>query len=239
MDNLKKILILGASSDIGIKLVENLLSNNWLVVAHCSTNSSALVKLKHKNLKIIKLNFEKVNENNYLKKFNFFFIFKYDAFVNLIGFVDKVSLKKTNLKKLFKIFKINTFFPMLIMKKIIEGMLKNSYGRILNCSSIGVKFGGGYNSFNYSFSKYALEFIPIAYKEWAKKNVLINNLRIGVTNTKIHKKMNKHQELKERIKLIPMNRMAKPEEISNYISFLISKKNSYMTGETLVASGGE
>ena len=97
MDNLKKILILGASSDIGIKLVENLLSNNWLVVAHCSTNSSALVKLKHKNLKIIKLNFEKVNENNYLKKFNFFFIFKYDAFVNLIGFVDKVSLKKTNL----------------------------------------------------------------------------------------------------------------------------------------------
>ena len=165
--------------------------------------------------------------------------FKYDEFVNLIGFVDKVSLKKTNLKKLFKIFKINTFFPMLIMKKIIEGMLKNSYGRILNCSSIGVKFGGGYNSFNYSFSKYALEFIPIAYKEWAKKNVLINNLRIGVTNTKIHKKMNKHQELKERIKLIPMNRMAKPEEISNYISFLISKKNSYMTGETLVASGGE
>lgn len=239
MDKLKKVLILGASSDIGIKLVEKLLSNNWLVVAHCSTNRKVLIKLKHKNLRIIKLNFERVNENDYLKKFNIFFTFKYHAFVNLIGFVDKVGLKKTNLKTLFKIFKINTFFPLLIMKKVVGNMLKNYYGRILNCSSIGVKFGGGYNSFNYSFSKYALEFIPKVYKEWAKKNVLINNLRIGVTNTKIHKKMNKNKDLKKRIKLIPMNRMAKPEEISNYISFLISEKNSYMTGETLVASGGE
>ena len=153
MNKLKKILILGASSDIGIKLVEDLLSRNWLVYAHCSNNRKVLIKLKHKNLKIIKLNFEKINEKNYLKKFNIFFTIKYEAFVNLIGFVDKVSLKKTNLRTLFKIFKINTFFPMLIMKKIIETMLKKSYGRILNCSSIGVKFGGGDNSFNYSLLK--------------------------------------------------------------------------------------
>ena len=36
--------------------------------------------------------------------------------------------------------------------------------------------------------KHCLEFIPNSYKIWAKKNVLINNLRIGLTNTKIHKK---------------------------------------------------
>ena len=75
----------------------------------------------------------------------------------------------------------------LIIRNNINYMLERKWGRILNCSSIGVKFGGGVNSYNYAFSKNCLEFIPNAHKEWANRNVLINNLRIGVTNTKIHK----------------------------------------------------
>ena len=39
--------------------------------------------------------------------------------------------------------------------------------------------------------KISVEFIPGKYKFWAENNVLINNLRIGFTDTKIHKKMNK------------------------------------------------
>ena len=119
-------------------------------------------------------------------------------------------------------------------------MLSQNWGRILNCSSIGVKFGGGINNYNYSLSKHCLEFIPSRYKSWAKKNVFINNLRIGVTNTKIHKKMKrKSSTMKKRLKLIPMNRMAEPKEISNYITNLTTDKNSYMTGQTVTVSGGE
>ena len=107
-------------------------------------------------------------------------------------------------------------------------------------SSIGVKFGGGVNTYNYSLSKHCLEFIPSRYKVWAKKNVFINNLRIGVTNTKIHKKMKRKSSImKKRLKLIPMNRMAEPKEISNYITNLTTDKNSYMTGQTVTVSGGE
>jgi NAD(P)-dependent dehydrogenase (short-subunit alcohol dehydrogenase family) len=45
--------------------------------------------------------------------------------------------------------------------------------------------------------------------------------------------------IKKRIKLIPMNRMAEPEEISIYITNLTTDSNSYMTGQTLAVSGGE
>jgi len=72
-----------------------------------------------------------------------------------------------------------------------------------------------------------------------KKNVFINNLRIGVTNTKMHKRMKRKLMIKKRIKLIPMNRMAEPEEISIYITNLTTDSNSYMTGQTLAVSGGE
>ena len=49
----------------------------------------------------------------------------------------------------------------------------------------------------------------------------------------------KSSTMKKRLKLIPMNRMAEPKEISNYITNLTTEKNSYMTGQTVTVSGGE
>ena len=94
-------------------------------------------------------------------------------------------------KNITKSLRINTLFPLIIQQKIILGMKKRKYGRILNGSSIGVKFGGGKNTFNYSMSKHLNEFVPRDYKDWAKKGLLYNVLRIGTTNTKIHPKINK------------------------------------------------
>ena len=51
--------------------------------------------------------------------------------------------------------------------------------------------------------------------------------------------MKRNLEMKARIKLIPINRMANPKEISAYIMNLTTDNNSYMTGQTLTVSGGE
>ena len=45
--------------------------------------------------------------------------------------------------------------------------------------------------------------------------------------------------MKERIKLIPINRMATPKEVAIYIVKLATEENSYMTGQTISISGGE
>ena len=129
---------------------------------------------------------------------------------------------------------------MIILRHVLKKMVKNKYGRILNGSSIGIKFGGGEKSFNYSLSKHILEFIPSVIKKIANKNIIINNLRIGVTNTKIHKRLKRNQTtMRKRISLIPLKRMASSKEIAEYICFFISEKNSFMTNETLNISGGE
>ena len=111
-------------------------------------------------------------------------------------------------------------------------MIKIQFGRIVNGSSIGVKFGGGESTYNYSLSKHTLEFIPSYIKKLSKKNILINNIRIGVTNTKLHSKI-KNKVINKRTKLIPIGRMGETHEIANYIYFLISKNNSYLTNETI------
>ena len=237
--NLKNILILGASSDIGAELINQINKREYTIFAHYSKNLKKNKVTNERNLKLIKADFEKINNKNYksliLKKFNH----NYDCIVNLVGFIDNKSYENTTLEDIFCSLKINSIFPMLIIRNSIKKMLKKKYGRILNCSSIGVKFGGGQKSFNYSFSKHCLEFIPHSYKAWSKKNVLINNLRIGLTNTKIHKKNSKNKFLSKRINLVPMQRMASTKEIADFIIKVIDEKNSFMTGQTLSISGGE
>ena len=83
-----------------------------------------------------------------------------------------------------------------------------------------------------------MEFIPSEYKQWAKNNILINNIRLGVVNTKIHKKI-KNKSIESRKKMIPIGRMAEINEVNYLITHLLSSNNSYVTGQTISISGGE
>jgi len=242
MKNIKRhVLILGGSSDIGIEVIKFFLKLGWKVTAHYNKSKNKLDKInkKTKKLNLIQFDFSDYEnpfiERLIMRKFDG----KYDSIVNLICFLDNKSFEKTSLKDVLKSLCANSLIPILIEKIALKGMLKKKWGRILNCSSIGIKFGGGKYTYNYSLAKHSLEFIPSCYKDWAKKNVLINNLRIGLTNTKVHKRYKKNIKMSKRIKLIPMNRMAESSEISKYINDLVTEKNSFMTGQTITVSGGE
>ena len=242
MKNKKKhVLVLGGSSDIGIEVVKNFLQLKWKVTTHYFKNKKKLAILKKgsRQLNLVKLNFASHSNFNIEKLITKKFNEKYDSIINLIGYVDNKGFENTDLNSILRSLTVNAIIPILVEKKLVKKMLVQKWGRILNCSSIGVKFGGGADSYNYSLSKHCLEFIPSIYKSWAKKNVFINNLRIGMTNTKIHKRMKKNLTIKKRLKLIPINRMAQPQEISTYIVNLTTDTNSYMTGQTVILSGGE
>ena len=81
------------------------------------------------------------------------------------------------------------------------------------------------------------EFFFSTYKNFYSSNILINAIRIGVTNTKIHK--NKGNNLKKRINLIPIKRMAKVSEVVNYLYFYASEQNALSTESIIEITGGE
>ena len=236
MADKRKVLILGGSSDIGIEVINILLKKDWSITAHYNSNLNSLKRFEGK-INLIKFDFK--NDKNVEKKINKKFKGNFHSIINLIGYIDNKSYKNTNYKSLIKTLTINAILPSFVIRKAIPFMLKEKWGRIVNGSSLGIAYGGGENSYNYSLSKHLMEFIPGKYKFWARNNVLINNLRIGFTDTKIHKKINKTLKGRKRINLIPVRRMAKPIEMANYLVFLASEENSFMTNETLSATGGE
>ena len=87
-----------------------------------------------------------------------------------LNFEEK-SFKNTNLKSILSSLMINALIPTFIIRNIINLMLKKKWGRIVNCTTIGIKFGGGEFSYNYNLAKHCLEFIPNKFKFWAKNNV--------------------------------------------------------------------
>ena len=117
-------------------------------------------------------------------------------------------------------------------------MIKKKWGRIINSSSIGVKFGGGKNNYEYSLSKHLNEFIPNYLRNLADKNVFYNTIKIGLTDTKIHKKLS-NKDLITRTKLVPVKRMASPKNIANYIFYIASTDNQFITNEIINITGGE
>ena len=229
---MKKILILGGNSDIGIKLIDRLLEQNNFEMHIHYNKKIPHIKTKCK-IKLIKKNLFYLN----IKNINNYFDNNYDIIINLIGYVTKQSFLNLNIKEIQKTILINSLIPFLIIKNSLKSMVKNKYGRIINTSSIGVKFGGGSDTFSYSISKHLNEFIPNDIRKLYSQNIYYNTLRIGVTDTKFHKKIN-NKSMTSRVKLIPVKKMANTSDIVEYIIFLILK-NNFITNEVISISGGE
>lgn len=123
-------------------------------------------------------------------------------------------------------FNVTNFF--------IQRMLRNKYGRIVNMVSVsGVKGTAGQT--NYSAAKGALVAATKALaQEVAKRNITVNAVAPGFIKTD----MTEGLDEKELIKLIPVNRFGEAEEVADLVSFLVSKKASYITGEIININGG-
>ncbi len=135
--------------------------------------------------------------------------------------------------------RLNTLSPFFVAQKAISQMkLQGNAGRIINVSSIGVKYAGSDTTLHYTAAKAALETITRSLaKIVAPCNILVNAVRPGVTDTDAveHYVSDKH----ERVSQIPLKRMAHPSEISNMILFLASSAGDFITGQIIAVSGGD
>ena len=127
---------------------------------------------------------------------------------------------------------LNGFFN--VTNHFIQKLLVNKYGRIVNMVSVsGLKGTPGQT--NYSAAKGAVISATKALaQEIAKRNVTVNAVAPGFIKTDMTSALDE-KELK---RMIPANRFGEAEEVAHVVSFLVSKKSSYITGETININGG-
>ena len=88
----------------------------------------------------------------------------------------------------------------IVTQRIIQNM-KKKLGKDTLCPVSELNLGDRKILFVYSLSKFMNEFFPRPLRNLTKYNILINTLKIGLTDTKLNK-VDKNKNMKKRIKLI-------------------------------------
>ncbi len=133
----------------------------------------------------------------------------------------------TNLKSVFNMTKL-----------VIKPMMKARSGSIVNMSSIvGITGNAGQSS--YAASKAGIiGFTKSVAKEVASRNIRCNAIAPGFVETDMTNYLKEGAGADEFLKVIPLSRFGKAEEIANATLFLASEMGSYVTGQVLSVCGG-
>ena len=126
----------------------------------------------------------------------------------------------------------------ILMREISKKMINNKYGRIINITSIWSCVTRPGRSL-YTASKFAMAGLSKTIAvELAADNILVNSVGPGFVSTEMTLATNTFKELEKITSTIPAKRMADPIEIANFVVFLVSDLNTYITGQNIMIDGG-
>ncbi|MDI6783917.1 MAG: 3-oxoacyl-[acyl-carrier-protein] reductase, partial [bacterium] len=160
-----------------------------------------------------------------------------DILVNNAGITRDTLLIRMKDADWDTVLKINLTGTFNCMRAVSKIMLKQRSGRIVNMASV-IGLMGNVGQANYAASKAGIiALTKSAAKELASRGILVNAIAPGFIMTRMTEVLSE-QVKAEMLKLIPLSRFGKPEDIANTVLFLVSDSASYITGQVIQVDGG-
>ena len=135
------------------------------------------------------------------------------------------------------VMNINLKGSFLCSQQAAKQMMKQKNGAIVNIASI-VGLIGNFGQANYSASKAGLiGFTKTLAREVAPRGIRANAIAPGFIDTEMTRVL--EDSVREKlIEQIPLARLGEPEDVARCVSFLVSEKASYITGQVISVNGG-
>lgn len=220
----KRVIVTGSEGLLGKSVSNSLSSEGWEVVP-CD------LTLGHD-----------LQDENFVRAF--FNKERAEALVNLFALNDHVSpsdpsntFMDVSLSKIEEFLQVNVVALFSVCR---EFMRNSNEGRVVNATSIYASrsprrelYNGREKHIGYGLSKAAVASLTKQLAVLSAPNFLVNAIVPGgVEFDQGTEFVNRYAQM------VPMGRMARPTEFSDLIAYLISDKNTYMTGSLIVADGG-
>lgn len=160
-----------------------------------------------------------------------------DCLVNNAGIVMDSQLKNMTEEQFDSVIDINLKGVYNCTRAVVDTMLSQSSGVILNASSV-VGLYGNFGQTNYAASKFGvIGMVKTWARELGRKGIRANAICPGFISTPILSSM-PDRVLKAMEEKVPLGRLGNPEEIANTYAFLASDEASYINGAVIEVSGG-
>ena len=160
-----------------------------------------------------------------------------DLLVNNAGIFVPASHSETTLEIWQRTIDVNLTGAYLVTWAVKQGMIERRFGRIVNVTSVAALRARPI-SIAYAASKAGMVGLTKSLSEAiAAENVRVNAVAPGLIKTEILDGVSQDR-LDAIIEKTPIQRIGRPKEIAEMVLFLLSERSSFVTGQTMVASGG-
>jgi 2-hydroxycyclohexanecarboxyl-CoA dehydrogenase len=166
-----------------------------------------------------------------------------DLLANVAGWERPMNFLDTDIALWDKIIAINLYGPLHMHHVVVRGMAERGFGRVVNVASDAGRVGSSGEAVYSACKGGIIAFTKTLARELARRNVTLNVLCPGPTDTPLFDAFKAASPGGAKIgdalsRAVPMRRIGTPEDYPGIIAFLLSDDAGYMTGQTISVSGG-
>jgi NAD(P)-dependent dehydrogenase (short-subunit alcohol dehydrogenase family) len=229
----KKVFITGASRGIGASIASKFRDEGAFVIGTRTSSSSEIEADCDYWLDV-----DFTDEKQILECARYLKTQTIDILINNAGINSNGGFAEIDLDMFKTIQQVNLLAPFLLCQAVIKGMSNQSWGRIVNISSIFGKISKEGRA-AYSASKFGLDGLTIALAaEYSSDGIIANCIAPGFIDTSLTRRMLSSDQIKALTAQVPVGRLGDVGEISNLVLWLSSSENTFITGQNIAIDGG-
>ena len=238
---MKTVIVTGGSRGIGAAIVKELAKENYNIVLNYNNSEEAAQKIQNElkekgiNIEIFKADVSKREDVKALIQFTLNKFKNIDVLVNNAGIAQEKPFVDITDEDWEKMIQVNLNSVFYCTQEVLENMIHNKKGCIINISSIwGIT--GGSCEVHYSVAKAGIDGMTKALaKELAPSNIRVNSIAPGMIATDMCSDYTE-EEIREIKSQIPLGRIGEAIDIAKCSKWLI--EDNYTTGQVISPNGG-
>ena len=168
---------------------------------------------------------------------------KVDILVNNVGWLKVQPFLENSPEYCERIVRVNLMSTIFCSRAVLEHLAERRQGKIITIASDAARVGGVGETVYAAAKGGVIAFTKSLAREVAKYQINVNCISPGMTETPLLREgiarlPGYAREVEERLRAIPMGRLARPEDIAEAVAFLASSAADYITGQVLSVNGG-
>lgn len=160
-----------------------------------------------------------------------------DILINNAGITRDTTFQRMSHEQWHDVINTNLHGAFNTTKQVLDSMLKNRWGRIINIASVNAQ-RGQFGQTNYAASKAGLHGFSMSLAlELSSRGITVNTVSPGYIDTDMVKAI-PEDILNKIVAQVPVKRLGKPQEIASMVAWLSSEDGAFATGADFSVNGG-